>query len=109
MSRSQSLTLVVGVVALLGLLVFPPWLAVTEWADGHVDRDACQRHCLLKPPTAPSVLPELEARVDARRRAGAILYRGPDSYVVDWARQVIPVSVVAAMSFGGLVILRRRD
>jgi hypothetical protein len=107
-SRSQWVMLGFGVVALIGLVLFPPWLAVSEWADGHLNRDECERHFLLMRPTAPLVLPELRARVEARRQAGAILYRGPDSYVVDWARQVIPTSVVAAVTLAGLVILRRR-
>ena len=98
----------VGLVALLGLLLFPPWLAVTEWADGHSDRDQCERHFLFTPPRAPAVVPELRARVEARREAGAVLYRGPDSYVVDWTQQVIPISAVGAITLAGLVIVRRR-
>ena len=107
-SRAQLWVLIVGGVALLACLLFPPWLAISEWADGHVDQDPCHRYFVLAPPTASVVPRELEATVDARRQAGAALYRGPDHYVVDWTRQIIPISVVTAASLSGLVLLRRR-
>jgi hypothetical protein len=53
-------------------------------------------------------VPELQATVDARRRAGATLYSGPDSYAVDTTRLIIPISVVCAVTLSGLVLSRHR-
>ena len=108
MTRAQMALLSVGVAALLGVLLFPPWIAISNWSDGHVDVDACGRHFLLTPPTAPAVLPELRATIEARRRAGAVLYGGPDSYAIDTTRLVIPISALWAVTLSGLVLLRRR-
>jgi hypothetical protein len=108
MSRSQLWILSAGVIAIVGCLLFPPWLAVSEWADGHATRDPCGRYFLLAPPTAAHVPSELRATVDARRQAGAALYRGPQYYVVDWTRQIVPISVLAAVTLSSLVLFRRR-
>jgi hypothetical protein len=107
-TRAQLWILTAGAIALLGCLLFPPWLGISEWADGHANRDPCQRYFLLTPPTTSRVPRELQAKVDDRRQAGAVLYQGPQHYVVDWARQIIPISVVTAATLVGLVILRRR-
>ena len=108
MTRQQLALLSVGLAALVGLLLFPPWLAITNWADGHFDVDECAHHFLLAPPRAPAILPELQARAEARRRAGAGLYRGPDCYVIDTTRLILPISILCAVTLSGLVILRRR-
>ena len=108
MTRQQVALLGFGLLALLGLLLFPPWLAISEWADGHVDADQCGRHFLLAPPRAPAVLPELQETVEKRREAGASLYYGPDAYVVDNTRQIVPIAIVSAITLCGVVLLRRR-
>jgi hypothetical protein len=108
MTRPQLWILTTGVFALFGCLLFPPWVGISEWADGHVNRDPCQRYFVLTPPTISRIPRELQALVDERRRSGAVLYQGPDQYVIDWGRQIIPISVVTAATLVGLVILRRR-
>jgi hypothetical protein len=108
MSGTRLWILSAGAIAIVGCLLFPPWLAVSEWADGHVTRDPCGRYFLLAPPKAEHVPSELGATVDARRQAGAALYQGPQYYVVDWTRQIVPISVLAAVTLSGLVLFRRR-
>jgi hypothetical protein len=109
LTRAQRVLLAIGVVVLVGLLLFPPWVAVSEWADGHADTDPCGRHFILEPPKPPLVVPELRATILARQRAGAALYGAPDRYVVDSARQIIPLSAAASVVLCGLVLLRRRS
>lgn len=46
--------------------------------------------------------------VEERRRAGAILYSGPDSYVVDTTRLIIPIAILTAITAVGLALLRDR-
>ena len=107
MNRRQVLAVVAGVVVLLAVVLFPPWLAVTNWADGHVDRDPCGHHFLLAPPDHTIMSPELSNIIDAKRRAGAELYGGPDFYVVDTARLIVPVSLILAVTLGAFVLLRK--
>ena len=87
--------------------MFPPWLAVTNWADGHADRDPIGRHFVLAPP-GPAVPEELRDTVEARRRGGAALYSGPDFYVVDTTRLIIPIAILTAITAVGLLLLRDR-
>jgi hypothetical protein len=108
MNRRQAGVLALAVAALTGVLLFPPWVAVSNWADGHADRDPIGRHFLLTPP-GPALPAELETIVEQRRRAGAALYSGPDFYVVDTTRLVIPLAVLAAFTVVGLVVLRDRS
>jgi hypothetical protein len=99
--------LALGLAGLVGVVLFPPWLAVTNWADGHADRDPIGRHFLMTPP-GPAIPGELRDTVEARRRAGASLYGGPDFYVVDTSRLIIPIAVLTAITAVGLVLLRDR-
>lgn len=105
MNRGQLGLLSLGLAALVGILVFPPWVAITTWADGSVERERCGWHLLLAPPRAPAVVPELRERAEAKVRAGK-LYRGPDAYMVDTMRLIVPISIVCAITLSGLVWLR---
>lgn len=109
MSRRQLAILSAGLAFLLGILLYPPWVALSHWADGHTDVDACGRHPLMVAPEPFTVVPELQATVDARRRGGATLYTGPDSYAVDTSRLIVPISVVCAVTLIGLVLARQPD
>jgi hypothetical protein len=106
-NQRQLAVLSAGLATLLGILIFPPWVALSHWADGHTDVDPCGRHFLMAAPEPFTVVPELQPTVDARRRSGAILYTGPDSYAVDTSRLIIPISGVCAVTLIGLVLLRR--
>jgi hypothetical protein len=76
-NRRQLGVLALGFAGLMVVVMFPPWLAVTNWADGHADRDPIGHHFVLAPP-GPAIPEELRDTVEKRRRAGAILYGGPD-------------------------------
>jgi len=39
LNHTQRVVFAVGIVAVGGLFLFPPWVAVSEWADGHIDTD----------------------------------------------------------------------
>src|SRR6185295_13232412 len=108
MNRRQSLTVAAGSVALLGVVLFPPWLAVTNWADGHVDRDPAGHHFLFVSPDSTAMTPELTDIIDAKRRAGAHLYSGPDFYIVDTMRLIVPFSVILAVTSGAVVLLGKK-
>ncbi len=109
MNRRQLAILSAGLAPLLGILLFPPRVALSHWADGHTDDDPCGRHFLMAAPEPFTVVPELQATVDARCRSGATLYTGPDSYAVDTSRLIIPISGVCAVTLIGLVLFRRRS
>ena len=104
LSRRQLAVLGLGLITTAAVVLFPPWLAVTNWADGHVDRDPVGRHFLLTPPVEMTA--DLQATILARRRAGASLYFGPDFYVVDKTGLIIPLAVVSALMATGLVLSR---
>ena len=108
MNRRQGGVLALATAVLAGVILFPPWLAVSNWADGHADRDPIGHHFLLSPP-GPELPAELSEVVEARRSAGAIFYTGPDFYVVDTARLIIPLAVLAAGTVIVFVAFRDRS
>jgi hypothetical protein len=107
MTRAQVIAAGLGVAVLAIMLLFPPWMAVTYWSDGHETHDSCDRRFLLARPEPYTVVPELQKVIEVRRQNSAVLYNGPDRYMIDWTRQILPISIVSAIMLSALVLLRR--